>query len=88
MRHNNITDLTAQLLKERCQDTIIKPQLLSLQGERRSHFTVSTSMDVREDVSARGFWTRGQSVFIDKRIYDPHGLLLPRIITGGYSKAQ
>ena len=33
--------------------------------------TANTTNEARVDISARGFWTRGQKAFMDIRIFDP-----------------
>lgn len=71
MRHDEVRDLTAQMLKEVCRDVTTEPSLLPLEGEQLTLQTANTSRDARVDVSARGFWTRGQRAFFDIRIFDP-----------------
>ena len=71
MRHDEARDLTTQMLKGVCHDVSVEPVLLPLEGETFSHLTANTSSDARVDVSARGFWTRGQRAFFDIRIFDP-----------------
>ena len=71
MRHDEVRDLTAGMLREVCRDVTVEPTLLPLDGERLNHRTANYSNDARTDVSARGFWTRGQRAFFDIRIFDP-----------------
>ena len=71
IRHDEVRDLTAQMLKEVCHDVTIEPVLLPLDGEHLAHRTANASNEARLDVSARGFWTRGQKAFFDTRIFDP-----------------
>ena len=71
MRHDEVRDITAQMLKEVCHDVAVEPQLLPLQGEQLARRSANTSGDARVDVSARGFWTRGQRAYFDIRIFDP-----------------
>ena len=59
-RHNNVRDLTADLLNIACNDVEIEPELTPLTGERFNLKTTNTSDEARADVSARGFWTRGK----------------------------
>ena len=68
MRHNDIRDFEAKLLKKVCND--VEPPLQPLTNghlERRSINTDSARLDVR----ARGFWRRGQNAFIDVRVTNP-----------------
>ena len=72
IRHNEINQLTASLLKyEVCKDVEIEPELLPLTGERFQHRTLNMSENARLDVSARGFWIRGQRAFFDTRVFYP-----------------
>ena len=71
VRHDEVRDLTAQMLKEVCHDVSVEPALLPLGGETFGYRTANMSSDARVDVSARGFWTRGQRAFFDIRIFDP-----------------
>ena len=71
IRHDEVRDLTASILKEVCNDVSIEPTLLPLDGEHLQYRTANTSREARVDISARGFWTRGQKSFVDIRIFDP-----------------
>ena len=71
MRHDEVRDLTTQMLREVCRDVTVEPQLLPLEGERLTYRTSNAANDARVDVSARGFWTRGQRAYFDIRIFDP-----------------
>ena len=71
IRHDEVRDLTAQMLREVCRDVTVEPQLLPMEGEHLTHRTSNTSNDARVDVCARGFWTRGQRAYFDIRIFDP-----------------
>lgn len=70
-RHNELRDLTAQFLREVCIDVEIEPQLLELSGEAFHYRTANTRDDARLDISARGFWIRGQRAFYDTRVFYP-----------------
>ncbi|XP_076051403.1 uncharacterized protein LOC143031456 [Oratosquilla oratoria] len=71
MRHDEVIDLTVQMLQEVCKNMTIEPTLLPLGGENFRYSTSNTSDEARVDVSARVFWTRGQLAFFDIRIFDP-----------------
>ena len=71
MRHDEVRDLTAEMLKEVCRDVSVEPPLLPLNGEVFSHQTANTSNDARVDLCVGGCWTRGQRAFFDVRIFDP-----------------
>ena len=71
IRHDEVRDLTANMLREVCNDVSTEPLLLPLDGEHFRHRTANDSNEARVDVSARGFWMRGQMAFLDIRIFDP-----------------
>ena len=71
IRHDEVRDLTANMLKEVCHDVSTEPTLLPLEGEHLQYRTANTTNEARVDISARGFWTRGQKAFFDVRIFDP-----------------
>ena len=71
IRHDEVRDLTVKMLKEVCAEVTSEPCLLRLEGERLRYQTANTSQEARVDISARGFWTRGQQAFTDIRIFDP-----------------
>ena len=71
MRHNAVRDLTAELLNVVCNDVNIEPSLRPLTGECFAYRVANTDDGARTDVSARGFWTRGQKAFVDIRIFNP-----------------
>ncbi|XP_076054481.1 uncharacterized protein LOC143033169 [Oratosquilla oratoria] len=71
IRHDEVRDLTAQMLEEVCKDVTIEPTLLPLGGENFRYRTSNTSDKARVDVSARGFWALGQLSFFGIQIFDP-----------------
>ena len=71
IRHDEVRDLTASLLREICRDVTTEPSLLPLDGEHLRYRTANTTNEARVDISARGFWTPGQKAFMDIRIFDP-----------------
>ena len=70
-RHNELRDLTADLLSQVCKDVAIEPSLESLSGETFQYKSTNISPGAHLDVSARGFWQRGQRAFFDIRVMDP-----------------
>jgi len=71
IRHDEVRDLTAQMLREVCHDVRVEPDLLPTGGRNLDHRTVNTADDARVDISARGFWARGQRAFFDVRVFNP-----------------
>ena len=56
------------MIDEVCHDVKIEPDLESLTGEQLNKGAVETD-GARSDVSARGFWVRGQRAFFDIRVF-------------------
>ena len=54
LRHNEIRDITADLLTEVCHDVAIEPMLQPLTGEKFQKKTANMSDKARLDLSARG----------------------------------
>ena len=57
IRHNNIRNFEANLLKKVCNDVEIEPRLQPVEND-----------EARLDIRARGFWRPGQSAFFDVRV--------------------
>ena len=71
LRHNQVRNLTANLLIEVCHDVCVKPQLLQLSGENPNEKMTIRSDEARVDVAVRSFWVTGQMVFFDLRVFSP-----------------
>ena len=71
LRHNHIRNITSILLKEVCKDVRRRPQLQQLTGDYLQHSTAAGN-EVRLDISARGFWQAGQTVFLDVKVFNPN----------------
>ena len=72
IRHNEIRDLTANLIAEVCHDVCVDPSLQPLCGEHLSYATSNREDTARLDVSARCFWgLRQQCAFFDVRVFNP-----------------
>ena len=59
-RHNEVRRITADLLKEVCIDVEEEPLLQEITGEVFKARTAKVEKDAWLDISARGFWIRGQ----------------------------
>ena len=70
-RHNEVRRITADLLKEVCNDVEEEPLLQEVTGERFKAKTAKIEKDARPDIAARGFWVRGQRAFYDVRVFNP-----------------
>ena len=71
LRHNNIRDLTANILVEAgCGDVRIEPQLLPITGETFQYRSTNTANSARLDVSARNLWSDRDKVYTDIRVFN------------------
>ena len=70
MRHNNLRDFEASLLKEICKDVKVEPELIPIgdTGTRRGN----TAEKARLDVSAIGLWSSMERTFLDVRVMHPN----------------
>ncbi|XP_047481191.1 uncharacterized protein LOC125033589 [Penaeus chinensis] len=71
MRHDEVRDVTAQMLGEVCRDVRIEPPLIPTEGRNFSLQSANTADDARLDISANSFWIRGQRAFFDIQIFNP-----------------
>ena len=71
MRHNEIRDVEASLLREVCRDVQVEPALIPLNGQQ-FHASANHSDNARLDVSARGLWAPMEKAFFDVRIFHPN----------------
>ena len=73
IRHNEIRDLTANLLTEVCNDVCIEPDLQPIDGVVLTGSSSNTQDGARLDIAANGFWGgRYERTFFDVRIFNPH----------------
>lgn len=70
-RHNELRDITAEILREMCPNVVVEPALTPLTGERMSFKTSNTANLARSDVSAKDFWIKGQVTYCDIRVFNP-----------------
>ena len=66
-RHNELSDLTGDLLSEVCKDVTIEPPLEPLTGELLKYKTAKTEDDAHPDVSAEDFGSVGRERFLISR---------------------
>eukprot|EP00116_Pleurobrachia_bachei_P005637 sb/3465899/ len=72
LRHIEIRDLTANLLKEAgCRGVSREPHLLPITGEKFRLKSANTANDARLDVAARDFWLPMEKIYTDVRIFNP-----------------
>ena len=71
LRHNEIRDLTANLLKETCVNVTTEPCLQPITGEALPR-SGNQDDEARVDIKAKGFWSQGsQEAFFDVRVFHP-----------------
>ena len=70
IRHNEIRDLTASLMREVCNNVSTEPPLQALTGEALPRSS-NQQNEARLDVRARGFWNCGTDAFFDVRVFHP-----------------
>ena len=72
LRHNEIRDLTANLLTEVCHDVKVEPELQKITTETMTRRTANTKDGARLDIAANGFWGgRHERMFLDVRVFNP-----------------
>ena len=64
LRHNEVRDITADLLKEVCHNVDIEPALQPLSGETFRYATAKVESESRVDISARKVWRTGERAFL------------------------
>lgn len=70
-RHNEIRDLTADMLKDVCHNVVIEPTLQPVHGVHFDSQSTCTDDGARLDIAADGFWEAGRRSFFDVRIFNP-----------------
>ena len=72
IRHNELRDLTASLLKETCHGVATEPSLQPISSETFDAATVNTQDGARLDIVANGFWGGAfERAFFDVRVFNP-----------------
>ena len=72
LRHNEVRDFTAGLLREVCHGVTTEPPLQPLTGEVFIASSVKRDDQARLDISACGFWGgRFEKAFFDVRVFNP-----------------
>ena len=60
VRHNELRNITAQLMEEVCFDVGIEPLLQPISNEVLHYKTANTDDGARLDVAATNFWGKGR----------------------------
>ena len=69
IRHNDLRDLTANMMSEVCKDTENEPKLTPLSGKKLQGRTSINSNEGRVDIRTRGFWERQQQAIFGLRVF-------------------
>lgn len=73
IRHNEIRDLTANLLSEVCNNVCTEPHLQPVSGEHFDGASANTQDGARLDIAANGLWGgRFERTYFDVRVFNPH----------------
>ena len=67
-RHDSVRNLLTSFLGKVCTNVEVEPQLQHLDYERFNLRSAVTSPEVRLDMKAGGFWSRGVTAFFDVRV--------------------
>ena len=65
LRHNDVRDLTADLMAEVCHCVSTEPDLQPLSGEVLQGRSANCQDGARVDIKAQGFWEHSQDAFFD-----------------------
>ena len=63
LRHNEVRDITTDLLTKTCNAVAIEPQIQPLHGETFQHKAAIIDDHTRLDISARGVWQHSRYAF-------------------------
>ena len=89
IRHNELRDVTANLLTEVCHDVMVEPYLQPLTGKVMANATSNSSEGARLDIAVNGFWGgRFEKTFLDVRVFNPHAQSNNSIISNCYRKHE
>ena len=73
IRHNELRDITADLMGGVCHSVGTEPSLQPVTGERFEHRTANREDGARLDIVAQNFWGRDrQRAFFDVRVFNPY----------------
>ena len=70
-RHNEVRDITYEMMSEVCKNVEKEPVLQPLTGENLKYKSANKQDNARLDLSSQGFWTTGERAFFDIRVFDP-----------------
>ena len=71
LRHDELLDLTGNMLSEVCRNVDVERLLQPLTGEKLKYQISIKEDNARLGLSALGFWRHGEKAFFDIRVFDP-----------------
>ena len=74
IRPNDIRQLTANILREVCNDVEEEGKLMPLTGEQLQYRSAITGDEAKLDIRAQNFWVKGQETFLDISVFDPNAI--------------
>ena len=72
VQHNEIWDVSYNLLAEVCYNTCVELVLQPLTGESFQFRSANTQDEARCNICAHGFWSRGQDALFNGRVFHPN----------------
>ena len=73
IRHNEIRDLTANLMSDVCHDVCVEPNFKPIIGEVLNGASAITDDGARLDIAANGFWGgRRERAYFDVGVFNPY----------------
>ena len=73
MRHNQLRDTVASIMKEVCHDVKVEPNLIPIdRGQDLTNYRFSREGNERLDVSGRGVWSPFDCTFVDIEVTHPN----------------
>ena len=76
IRHNELRDITAELLTEVCHCVGVEPTLQPLTGDQFFYRSANVEVGARLDVVAEGFWVADRRLTLMSRFSTPLPLLI------------
>ena len=87
LHHNEVRDLTTNLMVEVCQDICTEPSLQPITGETLTGASAITEDGARLDIAASGFWGGHHNrAFFDVRVFNPYAASNRQPIATSYRK--
>ena len=85
MRHDEIRDTFAKIMKDVCFDVEVEPKLQRLEGESFDYKSVCTEDEARLDIRANELWdSRFSRTYFDVKIFNPLAKSCPKEVKESY----